>query len=72
MVVGNAVTLLNDQGHRFKVTPPELHTAEKGYTGGSEVEALVMCFETRWGKVYLNITLDYSRQRRALTPKRLA
>lgn len=72
MVVGNAVTLLNDQGHRFKVTPPALHTAEKGYAGSSEVEALVMCFETRWGKVYLNITLDYSRQRRALTPKGLA
>lgn len=72
MVVGNAVTLLNDQGHRFKVFPPELHAAEKGYTGSCEIEALVMCFQTRLGKVYLNIALDYSRQRAAFTPEALA
>ena len=61
MIVGNAVTLLNDRGHRFKVLPPELHTAEQGYSGSQQSEALVMCFETPGGKVHLNIALAYGR-----------
>ena len=65
VVVGNAVTLLNDQGFSFKVFPPKLHTAEKGYAGSCESEALVMCFETSSGKVHLNIALDYSHQHSA-------
>ena len=28
MVIGNSVTLLNDQGFRFKVFPPEIHVNE--------------------------------------------
>ena len=28
-VIGNAVTSLNDQGFRFRVHPPEIHTSEK-------------------------------------------
>lgn len=63
IIVGNAVTLLNDQGHSFKVFPPSVHTAETGYPGGPDCEALVMCFETPSGKVYLNIALDYVHQR---------
>jgi chemotaxis protein CheX len=63
IIVGNAVTLLNDQGHSFKVFPPSVHTAETGYSGGPDCEALVMCFETPSGKVFLNIALDYSHQR---------
>ena len=30
MVIGNSVTLLNDQGFRFKVFPPEIHVNEAG------------------------------------------
>lgn len=62
IVVGNAVTLLNDWGHSFKVFPPELHTAENVYTGGSDKEALLICFDTPCGKVHLNIALDYNRR----------
>jgi chemotaxis protein CheX len=69
IVVGNAVTLLNDQGHSFKVYPPKLHTADDGYAGGCESEALVMCFDTPHGKVHLNIALDYSHQRSAVMPE---
>ena len=72
MVVGNAVTLLNDQGCRFKVLPPELHTAEKGYATNCESEALVMCFDTPSGKVHLNIALDYSRDHSAFRPPQSA
>jgi len=72
MVVGNAVTLLNDQGFRFKVLPPESHTAEKGYATNCESEALVMCFETPSGKVHLNIALDYSRGHSVFAPRQSA
>ena len=33
MVIGNSVTLLNDQGFRFKVFPPEIHMSEEGLGG---------------------------------------
>lgn len=72
MVVGNAVTLLNDQGFRFKVLPPEPHTADKGYATNCESEALVMCFETPSGKVHLNIALDYSRGHSVFAPRQSA
>ena len=60
MVVGNAITLLNDQGFRFKVSPPEKHTSQIGCVGTPSSEALVMCFVTLSGEVHMNIALDYS------------
>ena len=63
MVIGNAVTLLNDQGFRFKVFPPDVHGAEQGYPGDEETETLVMCFETPHGKVHMNMALRYNRRR---------
>ena len=71
MVVGNAVTLLNDRGYRFKVSPPEVHTADEGYACSSQREALVMCFQTSSGRITLNIALDYSRQRTSLVSEEL-
>jgi chemotaxis protein CheX len=61
MVVGNAITLLNDQGFRFRVAPPEKHTSQLGCVGTPSSEALVMCFVTSSGEVHMNIALDYSR-----------
>jgi chemotaxis protein CheX len=59
VVIGNAVTLLNDQGYSYKVYPPLIHTAETGYVGDSKSEALVICFRTPSGEVYLNIAMEY-------------
>jgi CheY-specific phosphatase CheX len=64
MVIGNAVTSLNDQGFRFKIAPPEVHTAEQGLSGSEETEALVMCFETSKGGVFMNIAMRYNRRRK--------
>jgi chemotaxis protein CheX len=64
MVIGNAVTSLNDQGYRFKIAPPELHTAEQGLSGNEETEALVMCFETAKGNVFMNIAMRHNRRRK--------
>jgi CheY-specific phosphatase CheX len=64
MVIGNAVTSLNDQGFRFKISPPAAHTAEHGLSGSEDTEALVMCFETAKGSVFMNIAMRYNRRRK--------
>ena len=65
LVIGNAVTSLNDQGFRFKIHPPEIHSNEQGLAGNEDTEALVMCFDTPAGDVFMNIAMRYNRRRRA-------
>jgi chemotaxis protein CheX len=64
MVIGNSVTLLNDQGFRFKVFPPEIHADETGLSGTVDTEAMVLGLETPCGEVYLNIAMHYLHRRR--------
>lgn len=64
MVIGNSVTLLNDQGFHFKVFPPEVHMNEAGLAGTVDTEALVICIETPCGNIYLNIAMRYLHRRR--------
>jgi chemotaxis protein CheX len=60
-VIGNAVTVLNDQGFHFRVHPPALHTSEHGPKSSEDTEALVICFETEVGDVFMNIAMRYSQ-----------
>ena len=62
-IIGNAVTALNDQGFHFRVHPPIMHTAEEGIRSSEDTEALVLCFETPMGSVFMNIALRYNRRR---------
>lgn len=62
IIVGNAVTLLNDHGHTFKVSPPAVHSSDAGFGGDWRSEALVMCFRTPGGSVYLNVAMEYAPQ----------
>lgn len=62
-VIGNAITSLNDQGFHFRVHPPVLHTLEHGAKSSEDTEALVICFETDSGSVFMNIALRYSGRR---------
>jgi CheY-specific phosphatase CheX len=64
MVIGNSVTLLNDQGFRFKVFPPEIHMRQEGLAGNVDTEAMVLCIETPCGEVYLNIAMHHLHRRR--------
>ena len=64
-VVGNAVSALNDQGFHFRVHPPSLVTAEEGDKTSEDVEALIICFETSLGDVYMNVALRYNKRRMA-------
>jgi chemotaxis protein CheX len=65
MVIGSAVTSLNDQGFRFKVNPPVAHSAQTGEKSSEDQEALVMCFETGGGNVFMNIAMRYNGRRRS-------
>jgi chemotaxis protein CheX len=65
MVIGNSVTLLNDQGFHFKVFPPEIHMNDEGLASSKETEALVLCMETPCGEVFLNISMHYLQRRRS-------
>src|SRR5690348_3528642 len=58
-VIGNAVATLNDQGFHFRVHPPAQHTSEQGAKSTEDTEALVLCFDTSDGNVYMNIALRY-------------
>jgi chemotaxis protein CheX len=63
MVIGNAVTQLNDSGFQFKVFPPEVLTEEQSASTGQDSEATILCFETPNGKVHLNIAMKYHARR---------
>jgi len=66
-VIGNAVTTLNDQGFHFRVHPPVLHTSDHGPKTSEDTEALVICFETCSGDVFMNIALRYSHSHKLET-----
>ncbi len=63
MVIGNAVTQLNDRGFQFKVFPPEVMTQAQCEAAGQETEATILCFETPKGNVHLNISMHYHARR---------
>jgi|SRR5579872_517075 len=62
-VVGNAVSALNDQGFHFRVHPPILVTSPEGDKTSEDVEALMICFETPLGNVFMNVALRYNKRR---------
>jgi len=64
-IIGNAVTSLNDQGFRFKIRPPEMLMADQGAGNTEDTEALVLCFDTPNGSVFMNIAMRYNRRRRS-------
>jgi chemotaxis protein CheX len=64
MVIGSAISTLNDQGFKFKIFPPVVHAEELGEKSNEEQEALVMCFDTGSGEVFMNIAMRYNRRRR--------
>jgi CheY-specific phosphatase CheX len=64
-VVGNAVCSLNDQGFHFRVHPPMLLTSEEGDRSSEDVEALMICFETSLGNVFMNVALRHNKGRMA-------
>jgi chemotaxis protein CheX len=66
-IIGNAVTVLNDQGFHFRVHPPTVHTSERGSKSSEDTEALVLCLSTESGKVFMNVALRYHGDRATAT-----
>ena len=64
LVIGNAVTTLNDRGFQFKVHPPEFHASREGLKGSEDTEAVVLRFETEAGQVNVNISMRYRSRRK--------
>jgi chemotaxis protein CheX len=64
MVIGNAVTQLNDRGFQFKVLPPQVLAHEQCDKAGQDSEATILRFETSSGNVHLNIAMHYQTRRR--------
>ncbi len=62
-VVGNAISALNDQGFHFRVHPPVLVTSAEGDKTSEDVEALMICFETSLGNVFMNVALRHNKRR---------
>jgi chemotaxis protein CheX len=58
-IIGNSVTTLNDQGYRFRVHPPVLHTSQEGGRTSEDTEALLMCFKTTTGSIFMNVALRH-------------
>jgi chemotaxis protein CheX len=65
MMIGNAVTLLNDHGYQFKVFPPETVVNEENSGGKTETEETAIYFDTACGRVFLNIWMRYNLRPRA-------
>lgn len=60
MMIGNAVTLLNDHGYQFKVFPPEKHLNSADTGSKTDIEETAIYFETSCGRVFLNISMRYN------------
>jgi chemotaxis protein CheX len=65
MMIGNAVTLLNDHGYQFKVLPPEKHLDERVGGNKTETEETAIYFDTACGRVYLDISMRYNLRPRS-------
>jgi chemotaxis protein CheX len=63
MVIGNAVTQLNDHGSHFKVLPPAILSDEQAVKLGRDTEATVLSFHTRAGDVRMNVSMHYLTRR---------
>jgi len=67
LVIGNAITTLNDRGFQFRVHPPEFHASREGMKSSEDTEAIVMRFETAAGDVYVNVAMRYKSRRKSDT-----
>ncbi len=65
MMIGNAVTLLNDHGYQFKVFPPENVVNAENSSSKTETEETAIYFDTACGRVFLNICMHYNLHPRA-------
>jgi chemotaxis protein CheX len=57
MMTGRAVSLLNDRGHRLRVSPPTLIAGNNVEISNTELETMVVPLETSCGEVVVNVAM---------------
>jgi chemotaxis protein CheX len=57
IMIGNAVSRLNDHGYQFKVTPPTVFTGTELSTTDIKLETLVIPLSTSYGEVAVNVAM---------------
>ncbi len=57
MITGRAVTMLNDQGLKFKISPPTLVTGQQMEINDITFPAIVVPFNLGFGKLTINLGL---------------
>jgi chemotaxis protein CheX len=57
MMTGRAVTLLNDRGHRLRVSPPTLIAGDNVEISNTELETMVVPLETSCGEIVVNVAM---------------
>lgn len=60
MMIGNAVSRLNDMGFRFTTSPPTFFKGRDMLSSTPRIETVVIPFATECGNVLLNIAVRYS------------
>jgi chemotaxis protein CheX len=57
MMTGRAITILNDRGHRLRVSPPTLIAGDNVTFSNAELETMVVPLETSHGEVVVNVAM---------------
>lgn len=62
MMIGNAVSRLNDMGFKFTTSPPTFIKGKEISSATPQLETLVIPLDTRFGEVTLNIAIKHNSQ----------
>ena len=57
MIMGKALTILNDKGFNFKLTPPMVFSGNAVMSSAIRIETLIVPFTTKFGELMINIAV---------------
>lgn len=61
IIIGKALTILNDKGFSCKLTPPMVFTGNATMSGGVRLETLIVPFATDCGEFVINVAVKSAR-----------
>ncbi len=57
MITAQAITKLHDLGFQFDLTPPAIFTGDNMQVTDTEIEALIVPIEMKFGKIEINVAI---------------
>lgn len=57
VMTGRAISVLNDKGHRLRVSPPTLVVGDNVVLSNSDLETMVVPLATDYGEVVVNVAM---------------